>query len=216
MDKSELCDILIKWLRTFEIETKYKSVSDLTDGVVLSEILNQIAPEWFTAVWMTKIKTDTGGNWRIKMSNLKKILEKVLDYYQEAFSQTVSSSVKPDISKIVEMNDAGEMGRMLQLVLGCAVNCNNKQEYIKRILDMEESEQRAMMECIQELDSGGALSFSASLSLDPHVEHLVSQLNAANLARERAEQRCHELDLQVNIYFFLTFKVNFHDHESGF
>lgn len=199
MNKSELCDILFKWLQTFEVEAKYKSVADLTDGVVLSQVLNQIAPEWFTSVWMTKIKTDAAGNWRIKMSNLKKILEKVLDYYQEAFSQNVSSSVKPDISKIVEMNDLNEMGRMLQLILGCAVNCNNKQEYIKRIMDMEESEQRAMMECIQELDNGGALSFSASLSLDPHVEHLVSQLNAANIARERAEQRCHELDLQVGL-----------------
>ncbi|XP_014288610.1 protein Hook homolog 3 [Halyomorpha halys] len=197
MNKSELSEILFKWLQTFEVGVKYKTIADLTDGVVLSQVLNQIAPEWFTSVWMTKIKTDVNGNWRIKMSNLKKILEKVLDYYQEAFSQSVSSSVKPDISKIVEMNDPAEMGRMIQLILGCAVNCNNKQEYIKRIMDMEESEQRAMMECIQELDSGGALSFSASLSLDPHVEHLLSQLNAANLARERAEQRCHELDLQV-------------------
>lgn len=207
MNKMELCDILFKWLRTFEIEANFKNVIDLSDGVVLSQALNQIAPEWFTSVWMTKIKTDAGGNWRIKMSNLKKILEKVLDYYQEAFSQNISSSVKPDISKIVEMNDSGEMGKMLQLVLGCAVNCNNKQEYIKRIMDMEESEQRAMMECIQELDSGGALSFSASLSLDPHVEHLVSQLNNANLSRERAEQRCQDLELQVILFLIIYIKL---------
>ena len=204
MNKSELCDILFKWLQTFEVGIKYKSLADLTDGVVISQVLNQIAPEWFTSVWMTKIKTDVSGNWRIKMSNLKKILEKILDYYQEAFSQNVSSSVKPDINKIVEMNDPTEMGRMIQLVLGCAVNCNNKQEYIKRIMDMEESEQRAMMECIQELDSGGALSFSASFSLDPHVEQLISQLNSANLARERAEQRCHEFDLQVTTFMLFN------------
>ncbi|XP_073996217.1 protein Hook homolog 3-like [Rhodnius prolixus] len=199
MDKAQLCDILFKWLQTFEVERKYKTINDLTDGVAMAQVLCQVAPEWFTVSWLSKIKTDTGGNWRLKVSNLKKVLEKILDYYQECFSQTLSESVKPDVVKIGDRGDASELGRLLQLILGCAVNCNNKQEYIKRIMDMEESEQRVMMECIQELDSGGALSFSASLSLDPHVEQLVSQLNAANLAKEQAQQKCHELDLQVTM-----------------
>ncbi|CAB0004797.1 unnamed protein product, partial [Nesidiocoris tenuis] len=67
---------------------------------------------------------------------------------------------------------------------------------------MEENDQRVMMECIQELDAvgGGALSFSASLSLvDPHVEALVAQLAAANAAKEKADQRIHQLTLQVNM-----------------
>lgn len=199
MDKAQLCDILFKWLQTFEVERKYKTINDLTDGVAMAQVLYQVAPEWFTESWLTKIKTDTGGNWRLKVSNLKKVLEKILDYYQECFSQTLSESVKPDVIKIGDRSDASELGLLLQLILGCAVNCNNKQEYIRRIMDMEESEQRVMMECIQELDSGGALSFSASLSLDPHVEQLVSQLNAANIAKEQAQQRCHELDLQVTM-----------------
>ncbi|KAK9509036.1 hypothetical protein O3M35_006448 [Rhynocoris fuscipes] len=199
MNKAQLCDILFKWLQTFDVEKNYKTINDLSDGVVMAQILNEIAPEWFTESWLSKIKTDTGGNWRLKVSNLKKILEKILDYYQECFSQTLNESVKPDVVKIGDRNDPSELGRLLQLILGCAVNCNNKQEYIKRIMDMEESEQRVMMECIQELDSGGALSFSASLSLDPHVEQLVQQLNAANLAKEQAQQRIHELDLQVTM-----------------
>ncbi|WAR24657.1 HOOK1-like protein, partial [Mya arenaria] len=32
-----------------------------------------------------------------------------------------------------------ELGRLLQLILGCAVNCTEKQEYIQRIMSMEES-----------------------------------------------------------------------------
>lgn len=67
---------------------------------------------------------------------------------------------------------------------------------------MEENDQRVMMECIQELDAvgGGALSFSASLSLaDPHVEALVAQLNAANSAREKSDEMVHQLTRQVRI-----------------
>lgn len=33
----------------------------------------------------------------------------------------------PDVSLIGEHSDAAELGRMLQLILGCAVNCEQKQ-----------------------------------------------------------------------------------------
>jgi hypothetical protein len=47
--------------------------------------------------------------------------------------------------------DAGELGRLLQLILGCAVNCEEKQEYIQRIMGMEEAVQHSVMRAIQEL-----------------------------------------------------------------
>ena len=43
------------------------------------------------------------------------------------------------------------MGRLLQLILGCAVNCDDKQEYIQRIMSMEESVQHVVMNAIQEV-----------------------------------------------------------------
>uniref|UniRef100_A0A0K8SQC9 Protein hook n=3 Tax=Lygus hesperus TaxID=30085 RepID=A0A0K8SQC9_LYGHE len=202
MNKLELCQILTKWLTTFQVDAKFATVKDLSDGVAIAQALHEIAPEWFTSNWLSKIKTDAGENWRLKVSNLKKVLEKILDFYQEAFSQNLPEAVKPDVVKIGDGCDPTELARLLQLVLGCAVNCENKQEYIRRIMCMEENDQRVMMECIQELDAvgGGALSFSASLSLvDPHVEALVTQLTAANAAKEKADERIHQLSLQVNL-----------------
>ncbi|BET01942.1 Polyadenylate-Hypothetical protein protein 2-A [Nesidiocoris tenuis] len=202
MDKVELCQILVKWLATFQIDAEFSTLKDLSDGVAVAQVLHEIAPEWFTSVWLSKIKPIPVENWRLKVSNLKKVLEKVLDFYQEAFSQNLPEAVKPDVVKIGDGSDPTELARLLQLVLGCAVNCENKQEYIRRIMCMEENDQRVMMECIQELDAvgGGALSFSASLSLvDPHVEALVAQLAAANAAKEKADQRIHQLTLQVNM-----------------
>ncbi|KAG7159913.1 Hook 3-like [Homarus americanus] len=41
-----------------------------------------------------------------------------------------------------EHGDKMEMGQMLQLLLGCAVNCENKQQYIEAIMNMEERVQK--------------------------------------------------------------------------
>lgn len=54
---------------------------ELSDGVAIAEALTQIAPEYFTPLWNTKIKTDVGNNWRLKVSNLKKILDGVVGEY---------------------------------------------------------------------------------------------------------------------------------------
>lgn len=49
--------------------------------MAIAEALTQIAPEYFTPAWVSKIKTDVGHNWRLKVSNLKKILEGVVGEY---------------------------------------------------------------------------------------------------------------------------------------
>lgn len=50
-----------------------------------------------------------------------------------------------------EQTDTHELGRLLQLILGCAVNCEDKQEYIQIIMSMEESVQHVVMNAIQEV-----------------------------------------------------------------
>ena len=51
------------------------------------------------------------------------------------------------------------MGRLLQLILGCAVNCDDKQEYIQRIMSMEESVQHVVMNAIQEVSAVSSIIY---------------------------------------------------------
>ncbi|TWW53616.1 Protein Hook -like protein 3 [Takifugu flavidus] len=89
---------------------------------------------------------------------------------------------------------------MLQLILGCAVNCEQKQEYIQTIMMMEESVQHVVMTAIQELMSketpvtGGNDSY---VDLDRQLKKTVEELNDALATKEEISQRCRELDLQV-------------------
>ncbi|CAK1540158.1 unnamed protein product [Leptosia nina] len=187
-----LCSNLIKWLQTLNLTADHGNPLELSDGVAIAEALSQIAPEYFTPSWNYKIKTDVGQNWRLKVSNLKKILEGVVDYHQDILNLSLQEFSRPDVVNIAEHADPADMGRLLQLVLSCAVNCIKKEEYITRIMDLELSCQRSIMQAIQELEDIRLGQNRGSLQLDgPSPEQADVDM------REALAQRCHELDAQV-------------------
>jgi len=67
------------------------------------------------------------------------------------FVVTVLVVVVVVVVVVGERAEKHELGRMLQLVLGCAVNCDDKHEYIQRIMGMEEVVQHDVMKAIQEV-----------------------------------------------------------------
>uniref|UniRef100_A0A7N9B279 Protein Hook homolog 3 n=1 Tax=Mastacembelus armatus TaxID=205130 RepID=A0A7N9B279_9TELE len=182
------------------VEAPCKTVEDLTSGVVMAQVLQKIDIAYFSDSWISRIKPEVGDNWRLKVSNLKKILTGILDYNQEILGQHINDFTLPDVNLIGEHSDAAELGRMLQLILGCAVNCEQKQEYIQTIMMMEESVQHVVMTAIQELMSketpvtGGNDSYA---DLDRQLKKTVEELNDALATKEEIAQRCRELDLQV-------------------
>ncbi|KAM9591047.1 protein Hook homolog 3-like isoform 8-T11 [Morphnus guianensis] len=89
---------------------------------------------------------------------------------------------------------------MLQLILGCAVNCEQKQEYIQTIMMMEESVQHVVMTAIQELminESPVSFGNDAYIDLERQLKKTTEELNEALATKEEIAQRCHELDMQV-------------------
>uniref|UniRef100_A0A673IUI9 Calponin-homology (CH) domain-containing protein n=1 Tax=Sinocyclocheilus rhinocerous TaxID=307959 RepID=A0A673IUI9_9TELE len=118
-------------------------------------MINCVDSSWFNETWLSRIKEDGGTNWRLKVSNLKKILQSMMEYYHDVLGQQVSDEHVPDVCLIGEMGDVTELGRLLQLVLGCAVSCDQKQEHIQQIMTLEESVQHVVMTAIQELLTKG-------------------------------------------------------------
>ncbi|XP_038146351.1 protein Hook homolog 2-like isoform X1 [Cyprinodon tularosa] len=150
LDKANLCDSLLTWLQTFQAPS-CDGKQELTSGVAIAHVLHRIDPSWFNETWLGRIKEDSEANWRLKVSNLKKILKSMLEYYHDVLGQQVSDEHLPDVSLIGEMGDVTELGKLLQLVLGCAVSCEKKQEQIQQIMTLEESVQHVVMTAIQEL-----------------------------------------------------------------
>ncbi|XP_006790174.1 protein Hook homolog 1 [Neolamprologus brichardi] len=201
-NKTELVESLIIWLQTFNTPAPCQTVEELTTGAAMSQALHQIDPAWFTDGWLSRIKTDVEDNWRLKMNNLKKILQMVVDYYNEVLSQEISDFPLPDVSLVAEHSDHTELGRLLQLILGCAVRCERKQEYIQIIMTLEESVQHVVMTAIQELMSKETKTpFAAELSgdLEQQLKKALEDLAELQTEKEALTQRCQELDLQVAV-----------------
>ncbi|XP_057229236.1 protein Hook homolog 3 isoform X1 [Malurus melanocephalus] len=200
LERAELGESLLTWIQTFNVEAPCQTVEDLTSGVVMAQVLQKIDPVYFDENWLNRIKTEVGDNWRLKVSNLKKILKGILDYNHEILGQQINDFTLPDVNLIGEHADAAELGRMLQLILGCAVNCEQKQEYIQTIMMMEESVQHVVMTAIQELmskESPVSVGNDAYVDLDRQLKKTTEELNEALATKEEIAQRCHELDMQV-------------------
>lgn len=196
-DQTALVESLIIWLQTFSLSAPCTTVEDLTTGAAISQALHQIDPSWFNDGWLSRIKTDVEDNWRLKMNNLKKILQMVVDYYNEVLVQDISGFPLPDLALVAEHSDSVQLGRLLQLVLGCAVKCEHKQDYIQTIMTLEESVQHVVMTAIQ----GLMAPFGAELSgdVEQQLKKALEDLAEVAAEKEALSQRCQELDVQVAI-----------------
>ncbi|XP_019519647.1 PREDICTED: protein Hook homolog 2 isoform X2 [Hipposideros armiger] len=199
VDKAELCGSLLTWLQTFHIPSPCTGPQELSSGLAIAYVLNQIDSSWFNEAWLQRISEDAGSNWRLKVSNLKTILQSLVEYSQDVLGHPISEQHLPDVSLIGEFSDPGELGKLLQLVLGCAISCEKKQEHIQRIMTLEESVQHVVMEAIQELmtkDTPDALSPETYGNFDSQSRRYYFLSEEADEGDE-LRQRCLDLERQL-------------------
>lgn len=202
LNKTVLCESLVVWLQTFNTTAPCKTVNDLTTGAAMAQALHQIDPSWFSENWLARIKEDVGDNMRLKVNNLKKILQIIVDYYNEVLNQQISGFTLPDLVRVAEHSDPVELGRLLQLILGCAVKCDRKQEYIQIIMTLEESVQHVVMTAIQELmskESKPHFGTEPVGDVDQQLKKALENLSGVMAEKEELAQRCQELDIQVAV-----------------
>ncbi|MBN3273557.1 HOOK1 protein, partial [Polyodon spathula] len=134
------------------------------------------------------------------VNNLKKVLQLLVDYYNEVLAQQVSDVLLPDVNLIAEHAHPVQLGMLLQLILGCAIKCEKKHEYIQIIMTLEESVQHVVMTAIQELMSKEAMAaFGTEVSGDceQQLKKALEELAEALAEKDELAQRCQELDIQV-------------------
>lgn len=150
---------LLQWLATFQlggqpaVELKNDAYYNLADGYVCARILNQISPIYFTDKWLDGIKpVAPNGSWRLRVSNLKRILQKIHDYASDLqSSQFMLDAIDPDVTVIAQNFEPDQICRLIQLILFCAINCDKKQDYIEKIRDLPTQVKQDIKEAIEEL-----------------------------------------------------------------
>lgn len=166
---------LLQWLATFEldgqpsVEPENKYVYDnLADGYVCARILNQICPIYFTDNWLDGIKpVEPDGRWLLRVSNLKRILQKIHDYASDLRSRD-RFKFTPDVAVIAQNFDPNQISQLILLIFFCAISCDKKEEYIERLSHLPTNVQEDIKEAIKKLiehdNEGDIQKFNASQS----------------------------------------------------
>ncbi|XP_012258487.2 girdin isoform X3 [Athalia rosae] len=138
---------LVTWFTScLEDPDTVVSYHDLVDGVVLHDVFLQINPEPLHDGVVPSV-----GNPVIRTKNLDVIIGNVKQFYEEELGHLVL--VLPDATKLGKDPESaiGETKLLLLLLLGCAVQCPNKEKFITKIKDMAIDVQLAIVDCIKQV-----------------------------------------------------------------
>lgn len=122
-----------------------ESITDLSDGVALFEVLSEIAPDYFDP---TTIARHLGDNWALKSSNLRKLIRNLESYYHDELNKDAAFS-SLNLSAIARQSDSEEIANLVELVAAAAVTCPERGEYVGRIMGMTPESQMQMKNIIE-------------------------------------------------------------------
>mmetsp|Transcript_12496 Transcript_12496/g.26442 ORF Transcript_12496/g.26442 Transcript_12496/m.26442 type:complete len:590 (+) Transcript_12496:182-1951(+) len=126
-----------------------ETLSDLSDGVALFEVLSEIAPNHFDP---TTIARHLGDNWALKSSNLRKLVRNLEYYCHEDLQKDAGESfreISSNVGKISRTGDASCIEPLVELVAAVAVTCPQKSEFVGRIMGMSGESQIEMKGIIE-------------------------------------------------------------------
>lgn len=157
---SQLLDLflenpLVAWVKTVgpcgnENESKLATYMDLVDGVFLNKIMLQIDPRPSNQ----RINKHVNNDINLRIQNLTILVRHIKTYYQEVLQQLIVMTL-PNVLLIGKDPLTGrsmeEMKKILLLMLGCAVQCDRKEEYIEKIKQLDIETQEGIVSHIQEV-----------------------------------------------------------------
>ncbi|XP_074673186.1 girdin isoform X2 [Strix aluco] len=146
---------LVTWVKTFGPlaggnGTNLEEYVALVDGVFLNEVMLQINPKSANQRINKKVNNDAS----LRIQNLSILVKQIKTYYQENLQQLIMMSL-PNVL-IIGKNPFSEPGteeikKLLLLLLGCAVQCQKKEEFIERIQSLDFDTRAAVAAHIQEV-----------------------------------------------------------------
>ncbi|XP_011163075.1 girdin [Solenopsis invicta] len=151
MASSEIDDFLagplVTWfVSCLEDPNVLANYEDLVDGVLLHSVFLQINPEP-----LHDEIVPSNNNPVIRMKNLKTMIQNIKQFYEEELDHVILKL--PDIANLGKEPELyiADMKLLLLLLLGCAVQCPNKEKFITNIKALHVDMQLAIVECIKQV-----------------------------------------------------------------
>ncbi|XP_041840075.1 girdin-like isoform X5 [Melanotaenia boesemani] len=183
---------LVTWVKTFVPSDgrTHLDFSELVDGVLLNDIMTQINPS-AAPQGAHKVCRDPSQS----IQNLNFLVQQIRTYYLDNLRQLIMIPL-PDVLLLggtpYSEQSLDEMKKLLLLLLGCAVQCEKKEEYIERIQTLDFDTKAAIAAHIQELthSQDNVLDLQWLESSDMHPEEMEAAMrHMATHLRYLLEQR---------------------------
>uniref|UniRef100_A0A8C6ULP8 Hook microtubule-tethering protein 2 n=1 Tax=Neogobius melanostomus TaxID=47308 RepID=A0A8C6ULP8_9GOBI len=184
-------------LQTFQVPS-CNSKYELTSGVAIAHVLHRIDPSWFNETWLARIKEESGANWRLKVIREATVIANAC-FHVQILSHQILEEHLPDVALIGEMGDVTELGKLVQLVLGCAISCEKKEEQIQQIMTLEESVQHVVMTAIQEVKPSSVPGSPDTYEDFDYQSRKYYFLSEEAGEKEDLSQRCRDLQHQLSM-----------------
>ncbi|GAU93810.1 hypothetical protein RvY_05692 [Ramazzottius varieornatus] len=185
-DAEEHRDELYTWFQTLDLPTHAQSILDLISGNALAEALLHLDQAYFSGIedWIAEN--------RFAVNDLQ---ERMVEYIETKHSSATEEARRAKSgfnerfqADLDENSFNAVVGRLLQLVLVCAVLCPNKEEYINRMRDLPSSVAVVISRAILQL-----------LPVQRHSDDVVlQQHNHALTNGDTWCANCSTLDTEVN------------------
>ncbi|TKS86149.1 Protein Daple [Collichthys lucidus] len=150
---------LVLWVRTLGplgscdvvgSEERVNMFMELVDGVFLHKIMTHIDPSPTNQRLNKNVNNDVA----LRLHNLTVLTRHIRTYYQETLQQLIVMPL-PNILCIakdpISARSMEDLKRLLLLILGCAVQCERKEEMIEKIKLLDIETQAAIVSHIQEV-----------------------------------------------------------------
>ncbi|XP_021031771.1 girdin isoform X3 [Mus caroli] len=207
---------LVTWVKTFGPlaagnGTNLDEYVALVDGVFLNQVMLQINPKSESQRVNKKVNNDAS----LRIHNLSILVKQIKFYYQETLQQLIMMPL-PNIL-IIGKNPFSEQGteevkKLLLLLLGCAVQCQKKEEFIEKIQGLDFDTKAAVAAHIQEVTHNQENVFDlqwmevtdmSQEDIEPLLKNMVSHLRRLIDERDEHSETIVELSEERDGVHFL-------------
>ena len=123
----------------------------MNDSAALSTLTHETiysAPDYFEPATIAR---HLGDNWALKASNLRKLLRNLETYFHEGLKKDADfASYSSQLNSIARSGDPAAIADLVELVAAAAVTCENRGEFVGRIMSMTPENQAQMKEILEQ------------------------------------------------------------------
>ncbi|KAF8636696.1 hypothetical protein AX17_003501 [Amanita inopinata Kibby_2008] len=142
-------EAFVHFFATFTLAHSISSVSDLSDGVALLELLSLVDADYFRHSGRTH--TQSSDNWVLRFNVLKRLYRLMTQYFTDVLQKPTSGLDVPDLQALAKNYSIIPALGMCRLTIAIGVQCEKNKEFIEKIQGLNEIDQHYLMKAIEQV-----------------------------------------------------------------